>query len=194
MDRLTMAERARLYHAASKIYRPLDVVPTADGGRLEGLWLLGNNYRGSGYHGAFPPGFLMRVRALFPDARRVLHLFSGSLPPGDYLRVDINPAVRPDVVGDAQRLSGFLRRRFDLVVADPPYTGEDAVRYGTIMICRRQVLREVHAVLEPGGYLVWLDQVWPAYRKDTWYLRGLIGVARSVLHRARLVTILERRE
>ena len=57
-----------------------------------GPWNIGNTYKGSGYHGSFPPGFLKRVMSMFPDAENVLHLFSGSLDEnvkGD--RFDINP-------------------------------------------------------------------------------------------------------
>jgi hypothetical protein len=48
-------------------------------GRLYAQWVLGQDYRSkSGYHGSFPPNYLERVMALFPDAERVLQVFSGS--------------------------------------------------------------------------------------------------------------------
>jgi hypothetical protein len=80
-----------------------------------------------------------------------------------------------------------------LIVADPPYTGEDCDHYGVPLIRRQVVVRECHKVLAPGGFLVWLDMVWPQYSKRDWILRGLIGVVRSTNHRARIVTILEKR-
>ena len=47
------------------------------------------------------------MRALFPDKLRVLHLFSGQVDlaafPGD--TVDINPALNPTYVDDAQTLT-----------------------------------------------------------------------------------------
>ena len=65
----------------------------AEGGCVVGTWIMGNSYHvGSGYYGGYPAGYLRRVRALFPDKRRVLHLFSGKVDlkvlPGD--TVDIN--------------------------------------------------------------------------------------------------------
>jgi len=194
--RMTIADRAAAYLAASPIHHPLEVVSTADGGRLEGLWVLGNNYRGSGYHGAFPPGFTKRIKALFPDHPKILHLFSGSLPPEPgVVRVDINPELKPDLCLDAHVLSQFrpVLRNVSLIICDPPYSDEDCDRYGVCRVKRNVVIEECRTVLEPGGFLVWLDQVWPMYSKKNWILRGLIGVVRSTNHRARLVTILEKK-
>lgn len=126
--------------------------------KRSGVWMLGNNYKGSGFYGAYPPQYVKRVMALFPDAKRVMHLFSGSLPPGDYTRVDIGTNKRrdgtwyPDVVADANTLSRSVKRKhFDLIMADPPYTKADAARYGTPMIQRKKVLEQCSLVLRPGG-------------------------------------------
>ena len=54
---------------------------------ISGVWMLGNNYKGSGYYGAYPPQYVRRIMSLFPDARNVMHLFSGSLHPVKYIRV-----------------------------------------------------------------------------------------------------------
>jgi len=43
-------------------------------------WLGGQDYQNkSGMYGAYPRGYLERAMMLFPDAERILHLFSGSL-------------------------------------------------------------------------------------------------------------------
>ncbi len=166
-------------------------------GRLEGLWLLGNNYGNqSDYYGAFPGNWIKRIHAIFPKPGIVLHLFSGSLPPGDYTRFDRRTDLKygVDEVGDAEELSGhYCENTFDTIIADPPYTGEDASKYGTQLCNRKKVIEECHKVLEPGGYLVWLDQVWPQYRKKDWDLIGLIGVVISTNHRTRLTTIWRKR-
>ena len=36
-----------------------------------GIWGIGNNYKGSGYHGSYPPGYLKRVMSMFPDAENI---------------------------------------------------------------------------------------------------------------------------
>ncbi len=61
------------------------------------------------------------------------------------------------------------------------------------LIRRGMVIGQLLRALAPGSFLVWFDQVWPMYSKRDWILRGLIGVIRSTNHRARVVTILERR-
>lgn len=59
---------------------------------------MGNSYeKRTGYYGGFQGNFLKRIAALFPDRRRVLHLFAGSVDlvrfPGDTL--DIRPELQP---------------------------------------------------------------------------------------------------
>jgi len=191
----TMAERAKFYAEAEPGQKwPASVPFIGADGRLQVIWLLGNDYRSkTGYHGSYPPGYLPRVAAMFPDAERVLHLFSGSLPAGDYTRFDLREDVTCDVRGDAHQLGSiFADQTFDIIYADPPYTSEDANAYGTPMVNRNTIVREVYKILEPGGYLVWLDMVLPMYRKVELELAGVIGVVRSTNHRFRCVAIFKR--
>lgn len=162
---------------------------------LQGMWLLGNNYQGSGMYGAYPPGYLKRVLALFGDAQRVLHLCSGSLPrqPAGHVTLDsrVTGVVRPSVCGNGHHLP--LRSEvFDLVLADPPYSAEDAKQYGTGMVNRPALLREAWRVTRPGGHLVWLDTQVPMFSKVLWHWWGAITIIRSTNHRVRLVSLFER--
>ena len=159
------------------------------------MWDGGQNYKGSEYHGAYPPGYMKRVKSLFPDLWiGSVHLFSGSLAHDpDIVRIDLNSGTNPDIVIDAEAMPSHLPGNRSLIVADPPYTEEDANHYGTIMINRKKVIAECHRVLRSGGFLVWLDQVRPMYRKTDWNLVGAIGFIRSTNHRMRLITILEKR-
>ena len=185
MKNLSLIERAKLYNSTFPKFPPL----RADERWLDGMWVMGNNYRGSGYYGSYPPQYLRRLLALFPDADRILHLFSGSLPAGEYVRFD---AKGGDVTGNAEQLSAYFRERFDLILADPPYSAEDANHYGLPMVNRNKVLKECGRVLQAGGYLVWLDQVLPMFRKDRLHLCGLIGIVRSTNHRFRVVSIFKK--
>jgi len=183
MKEYTLQERAQFYHETF----PKFPAPRADDRWLDGIWVLGNDYKGSGYYGAYPPNYLKRVMSMFPDATSALHLFSGSLPSGDYLRFDIQGDA--DVVGDANSLSNYFdHNSFDLILADPPYSQEDAEHYGKPLIQRNKVLKECYAVLELGGYVVWLDQVLPMFKKTELHLCGLIGIVRSTNHRFRLAS------
>jgi hypothetical protein len=165
-------------------------------GRVVGTWIMGNDYRvKSEYYGGYPAGYLRRVRSLFPEKRRVLHLFSGKVDlaafPGD--TVDINPEFRPTYVDDAQTLTMIPLDKYDLVLADPPYSIEDAERYQTTMIKRNVVMRALQR-LSIGAHVVWLDQVLPMYRKDAFDQEGVIGMVKSTNHRFRVVTIFRRRD
>lgn len=159
---------------------------------LYGVWMIGNDYRNkTSFRGAYPARYLDRVMSMFPQAKKILHLFSGSLPEGDYVRFDLKQEC--DVVGDAHWLSCyFAPSSFDLILADPPYSGEEADRYGTPMVNRNKVVKECYKLLQSGGHLVWLDCVLPMYRKDDFKLVGTIGLVRSTNHRFRVVSIFKR--
>jgi hypothetical protein len=166
----------------------------ADDGRVVGTWIMGNDYRvKTGYYGGYPAGYLKRIRSLFPDKRRVLHVFSGRVDldalPGD--TVDINPQLKPTYIDDAQSLSQVPLEQYDLILADPPYSIEDAERYQTTMIKRNAVLRALQKTAV-GTHVVWLDQVLPMYRKDSFSVEAVIGMVKSTNHRFRVVTIFRR--
>ena len=185
----TLQERAAFYSAAYPKFPPL----RADNRWLDGVWFLGNDYKGSGFYGSYPPGYLKRIFALFPDRQNVLHLFSGPLEINEGVRFDIRADLKPDLQGDAHTLSKHVKRgQFDLILADPPYSIEDAEHYGQPMINRNSVVKECAAILKPGAFLVWLDQILPMYRKDCFRHVGAIGIVRSTNHRFRMVSIFER--
>lgn len=185
MKAYTPEERAAFYAEEFPKWPPVQ----AHGKWVNGVWVIGNNYKGSGYYGAYPPNYLKRMGCMFPDAESVLHLFSGSLQKDpNYTRVDINPTLEPDVVCDATELGTvFEENTFDLIYADPPYTATDAKRYGTKMINRRAVIKSCTEVLQVGGYIVWLDERLPMYSKvkDGLELVGAFGIVRSTNHRTR---------
>jgi hypothetical protein len=155
------------------------------GSFVSGTWQLGRNYVGSGYYGSYPPRYIDRFVPMFADCTRVLHLFSGSLPRSkDYVTVDLqgNPSVKLD----AHKLTKkFGLAKFHVIYADPPYTKIDAERYDLPMPNRRLVLEQCSQVLVPGGYLVWLDTVWPMVRSELFRLEGAILIMRSQNHRLR---------
>lgn len=163
-------------------------------GRVVGTWIMGNDYRvQTGYYGGYPAGYLRRIKSMFSDKQRVLHLFAGKVDlavlPGD--TVDINAALSPTYVDDAQRLEHVPLADYDLVLADPPYSVEDCERYQTTMV-KRNVVMQALSRLSPGAHVVWLDQVLPMYRKDTFSIEAVIGMVKSTNHRFRVVTIFRR--
>lgn len=131
------------------------------------------------------------MKGLFPDKRRVLHLFSGQVAqdifPGD--TVDINAANNPTFVDDAQELTKVPLESYDLILGDPPYSVEDADHYQTTMIKRNKVMAALGERLSSRTHVVWLDQVLPMYRKDRFAVEAYIGMVKSTNHRFRVITI-----
>lgn len=160
---------------------------------LYAVWMLGNDYRNrTRYYGTYPPGYLDRVQALFSDIafEDTLHVFSGSLPKGLYARCDIGQDV--ELRCSVYDLPGATRQQFRLVIADPPYSAADAVKYSTPMIDRRRAVEAIAAVTAPGGHLAWLDTAWPMHSKRQWLTVGRICIQRSTNHRVRLLSVFER--
>lgn len=188
---MDLQQRIDCYVKETQFPRSLFV---SEDGRIVGTWIMGNDYRvKTGFYGGYPAGYLRRIKSMFPDKQRVLHLFAGKVDltafPGD--TVDINPALEPTFVDDAQHLHGVPLADYDLVLADPPYSIEDCERYQTTMVKRNSVMAAL-AGLTPCAHVVWLDQVLPMYRKDTFSIEAVIGMVKSTNHRFRVVTIFRR--
>jgi hypothetical protein len=165
-------------------------------GRVVGTWIMGNDYRVKcGLDGGYPATYLKRIKALFPDRDKTLHLFSGnvdlSVCPGE--TVDINKDCQPTYVDDAQTLENVPLEIYDLVLANPPYSVEDCDHYQTTMIKRNVVMRALGNRCQKDCFVVWLDQVLPMYRKDQWALEATIGMWKSTNHRIRGISIFRRR-
>lgn len=93
----------RIANYAKETGFPQSLFVAADG-RVVGTWIMGQNYTvKSGYYGGYPHGYLRRVRALFPDKQKVLHLFAGKVDTAQA------PGARRDA-GREQRLSADILR------------------------------------------------------------------------------------
>lgn len=188
---MKLEQRIENYLLETKFPRSVFI---SEDGRLVGTWIMGNAYGvKSGYYGGYPHGYLRRVRALFPEKKNALHVFSGRVDqsawPGD--TVDLNDSMEPTYVDDAQSLLNVPLEQYDIVLADPPYSVEDAEHYQPTMIKRNKVMAAL-ARVKIGTHVVWLDQVLPMYRKNQWRIIGVIGMVKSTNHRFRVITIFER--
>jgi hypothetical protein len=90
----------------------------------------------------------------------VLHLFGGKSSWG--VRLDIDPQLAPDVIGDAW-VPPFKRDSFDVVILDPPY-----VHFST---------SEIHILLRSAAWcarklVIWFSTLWVDQTSYLRYVRG----------------------
>lgn len=188
---MELKDRIDNYVKVTKYPRSLFI---SEDNRIVGTWIMGNAYGvKSGYYGGYPAGYLARIKAMFPDKKRALHVFSGRVDqsawPGD--TVDLNIDVEPTFLDDAQSLKNVPLELYDIILADPPYSVEDAEHYVPSMVKRNKVMDALSRVAA-GTHVVWLDQVLPMYRKADWRIVAVIGMVKSTNHRFRVVSIFEK--
>lgn len=180
------------YNAVRGIWSPL----IKHGDIITGYWMPGNNYqKDNDYYGGYPRDYLERIRALFPHAINVLHIFSGMVKLGRWpqeTRIDINESLPAEYHFNLERLEEWDLTGWDLILADPPYE-ENHEKYGTEKVNKKKVVHGCSTVLRQGGFLVWLDTRIPIWAKaDGWALRGTIGLVQSTNCLTKTITILEK--
>jgi ParB-like nuclease domain len=194
MTHVTLRQRAELYNQAHKHLGPpnTDLYYSNKNSRefIIGGWFVGGGNI-SDLYGSYQIEYLKRIETLFPDAVKTVHLFVGSLPPSPkYVRVGLPQGdYKPDIECDAHNLSSKLPFKADLIYADPPYSVEDSEHYQNSMVNRERVVQECALVLEPGGFLVWLDQALPIFSNNDLQLVGFISYIRSTGNRFRVVSL-----
>lgn len=155
------------------------------------------------YYGAYPSGFLQPARFLLGASKddTVLHVCSGmvKLYPykdcfGEYdITLDINPDLKPDLVHDVTA-DGRLpdAGEWKYILADPPYTEEDAKHYGEAKFPEpNALLRKCLDAVQVGGRVGFLHYIWPNPPKFA-IERAAITVGTGRNNRARYYTVYER--
>ena len=157
---------------------------------IYGLWYCGTSFQKSIYYGQFPSTFVKRVTTAFPtDQFRFLHICSGRCHIEGAINVDIHNLPEVDLVANVERLP-LQDNRFDVCLIDPPYSEQDADRYKVKrLINSRKTMAEAKRVLVPGGWLLWLDEKYPSYRRKEWQLKGLIGIVTGFERRTRVLSM-----
>jgi hypothetical protein len=120
-------------------------------GRVDvGVLWCGNQRQRSRRNGwTFPAAVGRHLRTL-TAGKRVCQLFGGIATWG--VRLDIDPAVKPHVRGDAW-LPPFRKDAFDVVILDPPYTHINQQQ-------KTQLLRQ--AAFIATEHVIWLHTMWIA--------------------------------
>jgi SAM-dependent methyltransferase len=145
----------------------------------------------SRYRGGFPLYFEENLWQLLGWPDRIVQPFGGMATYG--VRVDLNPEVGPDVIGDAHELP-FADDSFDAALLDPPYSDEEAAElYGTPPLKRAQYVREAVRVVRPGGYVVLYGDREPARPARCNHMLRVVVVLRHG-HSPRVCMVFQKRK
>lgn len=130
--------------------------------RPEALWC-SNRRQGASNRWSYPPAVERLLRTV-TDGRTVLQLFGGRARWG--VRLDIDPATKPHVRGDAW-MPPFGRDSFNVVIIDPPYMGINQQMKQTLIRGAAFVARE---------HVYWFHTQWVApdsgmRRERSWLIR-----------------------
>jgi len=189
---LTLRDRALDYNLKFPNYPPV----VSYENWLYGVWMIGNYYkRKHGFYGEFPPSFLNRIYSMFTDKEKILHVFSGMIDKEDKrggIAVDIDPNLNADIVADVLTIDNLFNTKFNLIIADPPYSKIEAEKYGYPLPNKRLTLRKLAKICESDGFLCWLDLSIPIYRKLDWDLIGTIAVLTGTNRKVRILSIFQR--
>ena len=197
--KLTPKQRAESFSRAFPNYAPLVV----HNNRLYTTWVIGACFRRQkGYYGEYPHTVKERILALFPDCKKIIHLFSGVIqddkqkrldPKFQVITYDINPDLKPTICDDVRNLKKYREvfEDVDLVIADPPYEEKDFKKYNQKPFNKAKVIRDLGEVMPSGSFLAWLDVIVPMYSKEVWNLLGHIGLVVSTNTRVRMWTLWE---
>ncbi len=122
------------------------------------VWVLGPN--DTGYPGGFPRGLIDSIKRNWWGSDR-LWLFSGSFKDAMGTTLDIKPETGADVRGDAGTLP-FSDEIFDFVMADPPYSSQEARElYDLPYFNLIATLNEMARVCKPHGHVLFLHRLYP---------------------------------
>jgi hypothetical protein len=157
---------------------------------IYGLWYCGTSFQKSIYYGQFPSTFVKRVTTAFPpDEFDFLHACAGRCHIDGAVNLDIHALPEVDIVGDVEEME-FADSSFDVCLIDPPYSEQDADRYKVKRLIKtKKTMEEIKRVLRPGGWLLWLDEKYPSYRRKDWELKGLIGIVTGFERRTRVLSM-----
>lgn len=199
--KLNVAERVHNHHQTFPHYPRLGI----HNGALFGFWIIGAMQipNPENYYGAYPYGVLKRIMSFFPDAKKILHLFAGTIPDGDHdgqsiVTYDIKPdndkKPMPTICDDVRNILAHKEELgdVDLIIADPPYDIKDFEIYECKPFDKSKAIRDLGEIAKPGCWFVWLDLIAPMYNKYIWELKGHIGLAIGTNTRVRALTFWER--
>ena len=127
------------------------------------------------------------------ERHEILHVCSGSLPPGEGIRVDIRPDAKPDILADGRHLplpDGSQKA----VMIDPPYTPQYAKDlYEVEYPLPAHLLAEAARVVRPGGIIAFVHYLVPMPPPNCDFVKSF-GLSTGFGFYMRAVTLYRRRQ
>jgi len=116
----------------------------------------------------------------------ILNVFCGTNKYG--LRVDIKNEVAPDIIADAHELSHHVSQTFDIILADPPYSNQEARElYGTPPLNYKKWAGECDKLLKKGGLLIiYHKNMMPNPNPDKYQVAKRVFIGTRVNHLPRV--------
>ncbi len=116
---------------------------------------------------------------------KVLNLFCGMNVQG--VRVDLNPEVDPDYLYDAHKITDVIHEKFDVVLADPPYSNDEAKElYEGLKLPKLKYKKwtsEATKLLRCGGLLiVYHKYVMPNPDPEEYYVEKRVFIGNRTYH------------
>lgn len=153
------------------------------------------------YYGAYPNGFLQRARVLIGCSYtdRLLHVCSGMVkkyPHHGFGRndktLDVDDSLVPDIIMDIENTQIPKWDWIDGILADPPYTQEDANNYRFKSLPNpNKLLKNCVNALPIGKKVGILHYICPSCPKNAKFL-ACIGVLVGFNNRLRCFSVYER--
>jgi len=107
-------------------------------------------------------------------------------------RVDINPEVKPDFVGDAHDMHFIKDNTYDFVLLDPPYSCDLSGKlYGTGDLKYYTYIAEAVRVCKKGGYVAMYHWFIVPRPKGTKYDKRIVILTR-IWHHPRVCTVFQK--
>ncbi len=137
---------------------------------------------GKKFSGAYPAGFMKRVKLAFKDyypkdKEDKLQVCSGRIPSCEGMRLDIDPKYKPDFLCNAEDMKPVKSNRFKWVMSDTPYNERASEKYyGKPLLNRSKMLKEMTRVCKVGGFVSLLDQITPNNAPRNLKRIAIIGV------------------
>lgn len=116
----------------------------------------------------------------------ILNLFCGMNKQG--FRVDIKTEVKPDLVCDIHEITKHINKKFDIILADPPYSDKEAKEiYNTPKLNYKKWTSEAEQLLSPNGLLIiYHKYIMPNPNPDKFYVIKRVFIGNRVYHLPRV--------